>query len=127
MNRRPRRDSSWRTPPTLWARLKPRAREMRHAPTPSEASLWQQLRNRQIGGHKFRRQHSIGRFVVDFYCRKAHLVIEVDGPVHEYSPDEDEIREQFLRSQGLRVLRFSNHEVDNSIVAVVETIAEALT
>ncbi len=79
------------TPPDLWAKLKPLARQKRHDPTPAEEALWQRLRNRQIAGIKFRRQHTIDRFIVDFYSADANLVIEVDGPVHEYTPAEDSI------------------------------------
>ncbi|MQY72086.1 MAG: DUF559 domain-containing protein, partial [Dehalococcoidia bacterium] len=79
-------DYGWYTSPCLWEKLKPLAREMRRAPTLAEEVLWQHLRNSQMGGFKFRRQHPIDRFIVDFYCFKIRLVIEVDGPVHQYTP-----------------------------------------
>jgi very-short-patch-repair endonuclease len=59
-----------------------RARKMRTDPTPEEASLWQSLRKCQLGGYKFRRQHVIGAYIVDFYCPQARMVVEVDGKVH---------------------------------------------
>lgn len=116
----------WRTPPDLWAKLKPLARQMRKEPTAAEALLWQRLRKRQVLGHKFRRQHAIERFIVDFYCRDARLVVEVDGPIHQYTQEEDAIRQTFLESQGLEVIRFRNREVMQDIKSVVERIAEAL-
>jgi hypothetical protein len=75
---------SWRTTPHLWEKLKPVARQMRQEPTQAEDLLWQSLRNHQLLGFKFRRQHSIERFIVDFYCAEAKLVIEIDGPIHDY-------------------------------------------
>ncbi|MBI3979240.1 MAG: endonuclease domain-containing protein [Chloroflexi bacterium] len=118
-------ESHWRTPPELWWRLKPIARQMRREPTPGENALWQRLRNRQLDGFKFRRQHSVERFIVDLYCAEACLVVEVDGPIHDYSQEEDAIRQEFLESQGLRVLRFANAEVQNSIESVLQRIAIA--
>ena len=117
--------TAWKTPPEFWDRLKPLARQMRRDATPSEERLWQRLRNCQVEGLKFRRQHPVGRFIVDFYCAEARLVIEVDGPIHEYTPDDDAVRQEFLESQGLRLLRLSNAEVDASLAKVLGSIAEA--
>jgi len=116
----------WSTPPQLWERLKPLAREMRRHPTPAEDKLWQRLRNRRLLGFKFRRQHPIDRFVVDFYCPEARLVIEVEGPIHQYTREEDAIRREFLESLGLRILQFTNDEVDSALDSVIEKIAAAL-
>jgi very-short-patch-repair endonuclease len=66
---------------------------MRHEPTPEENTLWQQLRNQRLGGYKFRRQHALERFIVDFYCAEARLVIEVDGPVGDCQSFDDKILE----------------------------------
>jgi very-short-patch-repair endonuclease len=85
------------------------ARAMRHQPTPAEEAIWQLVRNRQIAGLKFRRQHAIDRFVVDFYCADAHLVIEIDGSSHR-SPNDDAERQEILEALGLCVLRFTNEE-----------------
>jgi very-short-patch-repair endonuclease len=117
----------WRTPPELWEKLKPMARQMRKEPTEAECILWQKLRNQQLSGFKFRRQHSIERFIVDFYCAEAGLVLEVDGPIHDYQPEEDKIREIFIESQGLRLIRFSNEEVLNNLDRVLSKIADALS
>ena len=63
---------------------------------------------------------------MDFYCAQAQLVVEVDGPVHEYTPDEDAVRQEFLEAQGLRVLRFTNEEVSASLDNVVKRIIESI-
>ncbi len=115
----------WQTPPDLWLKLKPLARQMRQEPTPAEDKLWQQLRGKKLLGVKFRRQHALDRFIVDFYSHEARLIIEVDGPIHDYSQEEDAIRQEFLESQGYRVLRFSNEQVLTETKTVVETIAQA--
>jgi len=119
-------EGSWRTPPHLWEKLKPLAQEMRRHPTPAEKMLWQHLRDKQLLGYKFRRQHTIGRFIVDFYCRDAGLVIEVDGPIHQYTAEEDAIRQEFLERQGLRVLRFTNDQVFTDLTSVLAAIGRAL-
>lgn len=113
--------------PALWAKLKPLARQMRHEPTSAEDALWQRLRGRRLNGVKFRRQHAIERFIVDFYCAGAALIVEVDGAIHQYTPEEDAIRQAFLESQGFRVIRFTNGEVLQSPDAVLERIGEVLT
>jgi very-short-patch-repair endonuclease len=100
------------------------ARSMRHTPTPAENTLWQRLRNRQVAGLKFRRQHSIDRFIVDFYCAEACLVIEIDGPAHA-EPNADADRQHTLESLGLRVLRFSNDDVLSDPDAVLARIISA--
>ena len=99
---------------------------MRHVPTPSENRLWQRLRNRKLNGLKFRRQHVIGRFIVDFYCAKARLVVELDGPVHEYTAEQDAIRQDFLEEQGLGVLQFTNAQIGESLDEAVRKITEML-
>jgi len=114
------------TTPELWAKLEPLARQMRHEPTPAEGKLWQALRGRRLGGAKFRRQYAIDRFIVDFYCPAARLVVEVDGPVHDYQPEQDAIRQQFLESLGLRVLRFRNEDVLTALEAVLDEISVVL-
>lgn len=78
-------------------------------------------------GLKFRRQHAIDRFIVDFYCAEVRLIVEVDGLVHERSIQEDAVRQDALESRGLRVLRFANSEVDNSLVDVLKRIKESIS
>lgn len=112
----------------IYREIQERARYMRQNPTPAESILWQRLRHKQIGGFRFRRQHPINRFIVDFYCAEARLVIEVDGSVHDEPghTEYDDDRQRFLRDLGLRVLRFSNAQVIREADAVVEVIADML-
>ncbi|MEM6284755.1 MAG: endonuclease domain-containing protein [Chloroflexota bacterium] len=117
-------ENHWKTSSHLWRKIKHLAHEMRTNPTPAEDKLWQRLRRKQIHGVKFRRQHTIGRFIVDFYCKEAALVIEVDGPTHQCTQAEDALRTEFLQSQGVTVIRFSNGAVWNHLDVVVERIAE---
>lgn len=117
---------AWQTSLELWHKLKPLARQMRRKPTLAEERLWQKLRNKQVLGFKFRRQHSIDRFIVDFYCGEAKLVIEVDGSIHQYTQEQDALRQKFLESLGLRVIRFANEEVFDCVEGVLESIAGEL-
>ena len=102
------------------------ARQMRHEPTSAEIYLWQRLRNRQFGNTEFQRQHEIERFVVDFFAPDDALVIEVDGEIHQYTPEEDAIRQTYLESLGLRVLRFTNEQVWHDVERVLEIIGHVL-
>ena len=98
---------------------------MRKNLTSAEDLLWQRLRRKQVGGLRFRRQHPIGRFIVDFYCAEARLVIELDGPVH-HQPGHDEYdadRQEFLEQLELKVIRFDNAQVLHQTDDVLETIA----
>jgi len=106
----------------IWSRIKPVARQNRQAPTEAEARLWESLRASRLEGLTFRRQHAIDPFIVDFYCAKAKLVIEVDGSIHRSSVEQDGARQEDLTGRGLTVLRFSNEEVMNSIDEVAEKI-----
>jgi very-short-patch-repair endonuclease len=114
--------TDWQPSPELWQKLKPLARQMRQAPTAAEQKLWQPIRRTQICGVKFRRQFAIDRFIVDFCSPAARMIIEVDGPIHQYTLAEDAIRQAFLESLGFVVLRFTNFEVLTNIRAVVEQI-----
>ena len=118
--------SGQNTPRHLWAKLKPAARRMRRNPTPSEERLWRRLRNHRLLGLKFRRQHAIDRFIVDFYCAEARLVVEVDGSVHKSLVQEDAVRQDVLERRGLRVLRFTNSEIDDSLESVTKKIKETI-
>ncbi|MEO8608587.1 MAG: primosomal protein N' [Chloroflexota bacterium] len=118
-------EKSWRIPSPLWDKLKPLARQMRHAPTPAEDMLWQQLRRKQLG-FTIRRQHAIGRFITDFYCAEAKLIIEVDGEIHDYTQEEDALRQEILESLGYKVIRFKNESVFSSLDIVLKSIRENL-
>jgi very-short-patch-repair endonuclease len=108
--------------------LKSRRRELRNAPTPAESVLWRYLQRRQLLGTKFRRQHSIGRYVVDFYCSASNLAIELDGQSHYeiLREDYEAERTRFLEAQGVEIIRFENRMVFEDIEVVLETIREAL-
>jgi very-short-patch-repair endonuclease len=99
---------------------------MRQEPTPAEQRMWVLVRDGRIDGFKFRRQHGIEVYLADFYCAKASLVIEVDGPIHATQKEQDEYRQMILEILGLRVLRFTNYQVLNKSVAVREAIRIAL-
>lgn len=100
---------------------------MRHEPTEAELLMWQVVRRHQLAHAHFRRQHSFERFIVDFYCYQARLVIEVDGEIHQYTREEDAIRQEFLESLGLRVIRFTNQEVMSNMDDVIKNIRHALS
>jgi very-short-patch-repair endonuclease len=102
------------------------ARDLRNDPTEAERLLWQHLRLRQLGGHKFRRQQPLGNYVVDFVCLEKRLVIEVDGGQHNAQIANDKQRAAWIEAQGFRVLRFWNHEIMQNIEAVKEAIWRAL-
>ncbi len=90
--------------------------------------LWKALRNGQLAGKKFRRQHSIGVYIVDFYCASEKLVIELDGQPH-FNPggqEADYVRDEYLKSQNFRVLRFENWLVREDVNRVVEAIRQAI-
>jgi very-short-patch-repair endonuclease len=99
---------------------------MRTEATLAEKQLWQRLKNKQMLGLKFRRQQVIDRFIVDFYCHEVKLVIEVDGEIHNYTQVEDAIRQEFLESLGLQVVRFKNEDVLFRIEGVLEEIVQWL-
>ena len=98
-----------------------RAKELRRDITPAEKILWQELRANKLGVH-FRRQQVIAGFIVDFYCHKAVLVIEVDGDIHDLQQEEDARREKVLSEMGMRVVRFRNEEVMRDLPTVVGKI-----
>ena len=100
-----------------------RAKELRREMTPAEKILWQELRANKLGVH-FRRQQVIAGFIVDFYCHKAGLVIEVDGDIHDLQQEEDARREKVLSEMGLRIVRFRNEEILNDLTSALNTIRE---
>lgn len=102
-----------------------RARELRHNMTPAETMLWQELRANKLGVH-FRRQQIIAGFIVDFYCHKAALVVEVDGDIHDLQQEEDARREKALNDIGLRIVRFRNKEVLGNLSVVVSKIKQLI-
>jgi len=90
--------------------------------TPAERRLWQHLRRKQLGGLRFRRQHPIGRFIVDFYCAEHRLIVEIDGDVHAGQVGYDRARDEWLEERGYRIVHFTNREVECHLSRVLEAI-----
>ena len=105
-----------------------RRKDLRNNSTPEEVLLWLRLKNSQLG-LKFRRQHSIGGYIVDFYCPSKKLVIEIDGPSHftKESKEYDEVRTQFFQGLDIKVIRFKNLEIATETQKVVNKIKSKLT
>ncbi len=103
-------------------RLVETAKNLRKQQTFVENIMWGRLRSRQIAGTKFRRQQPIGKYVVDFISFEKKLIVELDGGQHASQRDKDKTRENFLISQGFKVLRFWNNEVLENVEGVMETI-----
>lgn len=103
-----------------------RAGELRKEMTLAERRLWAFLCNRQLGGIKFRRQHAIGPFIVDFYAPEFKMVVEVDGGQHVEQAEYDAARTAYLNEHGYRVIRFWNREVMDQLEEVLQTIEEAV-
>ncbi len=102
-----------------------RAMEMRRQPSVFERRLWKLLRDRRLGGLKFRRQFVFdqGPYIVDFVCFRHRLVVEADGPHHD--PAADAVRDEWLRRQGFRVLRFANQQIESRPDEVLAVILQA--
>lgn len=98
-----------------------RRKELRNNSTHEERILWNYLKNSQLG-FKFRRQQSIGGYIVDFYCPLKKLVLEIDGEYHSFQKESDHAREIFLLSLGITILRFSNISVRCHIHEILQTI-----
>ena len=101
------------------------ARDLRRNLTDAERALWRHLRQRQVAGLKFRRQHPVGRYILDFVCLEARLVIELDGGQHAERQGEDQVRTAWLEARGYRVMRFWNTEVLGNPEGVWEVILRA--
>ena len=95
-----------------------------HDMTPSERMLWKHISDKQLDGWRFRRQHGFGPYVLDFYCPVLKLCIEVDGELHQRTDvfEKDKERTSFLESNGIKVIRFTNDEIENDISDVLERI-----
>ena len=101
-----------------------KAQFLRRNETIAEKLLWEKLRNNQLEGLKFRRQHPVNIYIADFYCHKFKLIIELDGDYHdqEEQKQKDEVRTEVLRLNGLKIIRFKNEEVEQDINQVLTTI-----
>ncbi|HOD15319.1 MAG TPA: endonuclease domain-containing protein [Spirochaetota bacterium] len=103
------------------------ARDLRNNLTECERLLWERLKRKQVAGCKFRCQHPIYRYILDFYCHEKHLAIEIDGDVHKDRKDYDDYRDEFIMSMGIKTLRFSNRNIKQNIDRVIyEVEAELL-
>lgn len=100
------------------------ARNFRKNPTEAEAVLWKGLRNRKLGGFKFKRQRVFGPFILDFYCPESKLTIELDGGIHQTQREYDSLRTERLEAFGLTVVRFTNQEVIGEKERVLEEILD---
>jgi very-short-patch-repair endonuclease len=95
--------------------------ELRKQSIETEDLLWQELRNSKLG-FKFRRQHSIGGYILDFYCAKARLIIELDGPIHDSRKGYDKNKDKYFNELNYKVIRFKNSEVTGNLAKVIKEI-----
>jgi very-short-patch-repair endonuclease len=103
------------------------ARANRLQPTLQEEKLWAELSGRKLGGHKFRRQFPIGRYIVDFYNHQNRLVVEIDGKIHENQKEYDANRNSWIAASGYTIVRITNDEVDTTMSAVIAKIKNHLS
>ena len=105
--------------------LKQNRKDLRSYGTSAEAVLWRYLKGKQLQGRKFRRQHSVDNYILDFYCPAEHLAVELDGQGHFTNAgwEADQEREQHLRTHSIRTIRFENREIFDDPEGVIERIA----
>ena len=113
------------TTPEMWKHLKLFARQNRKEQTPAESKFWDLVRSKRLG-KRFRRQHAIGDFIVDFVCLDLQLVVEIDGEVHLEQREYDEWRSSVLRDLGFHVVRFTNQEVLSDSDRVISSLKEVM-
>lgn len=113
-------------PPEIRRKMLEIAREFRKVPTKGEKILWESLRGRKLDGIKFRRQQPVGYFVVDFYNSVYRLVVEVDGPVHDFQQGADKARQEILEELGLIVLRINSEIVEKNLSVALTLIRDAI-
>ena len=108
--------------------LKNRRKELRNNSTPAEKLLWGLLQNSNVGGYKFRRQHSVGAYILDFYCPSEMLAVELDGDSHfsDEAMKYDQDRTAYLNAANIKVIRFLNTDVYNNLNTVCERILEEI-
>ncbi len=112
-------------PRTRSLAVKEAARQLRVQSTRSEKLLWNALRGRRIAGLKFRRQHPLGRFVLDFYCPDLRLAVEIDGDIHSTQKAADEERQRILESMGIRFVRLPTKLVEDDLLVALRKIEDA--
>jgi very-short-patch-repair endonuclease len=114
--------------------IKARVRELRKKQTETEKIIWELVRNRHIKGQKFLRQHPFvfeyenrkRLFVADFYCAEKHLVVEIDGKIHENQKEHDRLRDYLMQEMDLTVMRFTNNEVQHDLEGVLRKLESVL-
>jgi len=115
---------------TMYFRAKPDTLEaagmLRNNMTNYEKLIWERLKGKQICGLRFRRQHPVDIFIVDFYCHEVRLVVEIDGEIHEQQEEYDDGRSAEMEKFGIRVIRFTNSEVENNIEGVINKIKKVV-
>ena len=106
--------------------LRNRRKELRQSLTPAEAFLWKYLQHKKLAGRKFRRQHGIGHYIVDFYCASERLIVELDGEVHNNpaTAEKDERRTKYLENLNYKVIRFENKMVFDHLTSVLQEIQD---
>jgi very-short-patch-repair endonuclease len=97
---------------------------MRHEPAPAEQTLWWQLRDRRLGGFKFRRQQPVGPFIADYYCPECRLIVELDGETHDGRQAYDARRTRWLSNNGHTVLRFTNTDIHTNLDGVLSALLD---
>ncbi|MEK7195156.1 MAG: DUF559 domain-containing protein [Patescibacteria group bacterium] len=105
---------------------KDRRRELRKEATSEEEILWQKLRRNSLG-YRFRRQHSIGGYILDFYCFKARLIIEIDGKPHDFQKEYDSNRDEYFKILKYETIRIRNEEIKNNLTDVLDRIKKTLS
>ncbi len=103
-------------------------RDLRHNPTAAELAFWSHIANKRFINFKFRKQHGIGPYIVDFYCAQKKVIIEIDGDTHatDKGPERDKNRTAYLESLGYKVIRYNNRDVLNNASGVFEDLAQKL-
>ena len=102
-----------------------KARYLRHKETKAEKILWEELRNKKLGV-KFRRQHPVDSFILDFYAPEIKLGIELDGSLHTGNQEYDKLRTVYLNSNGIKIVRFWNLEIENNLLEVMRKIKDEI-
>src|SRR3989344_5599755 len=103
-----------------------RRRELRKTSTPEEEILWKEIRNNKFG-LRFRRQHSIGGYILDFYCFQARLIIEIDGKIHNVNREYDKNRDRYFTELGYTTLRIKNDEIHKNLTTILKEIKKTLS
>lgn len=112
------------------AEIRDKRRELRKNMTPAEVLLWSELKGKYLNGYKFRRQYSVGPYVIDFYCPKLRLAIEIDGDAHFESDTavaRDRRRQRFIEAYGITFVRFTTHDVCSNLTGVIEGLLKYLS